>query len=144
MKISTKGRYALRIMIDLAVHNTGEYIPLKNVAERQGISTKYMEQIIPALGKAGLVKSTRGSQGGYKLSTDPNKCTAGDIVRCLEGDLVPVACAADEDCCERADQCVAIEVWQQISDAVDNVVDNITLQHLVDRYYEKTGSSYSI
>lgn len=144
MKISTKGRYALRIMIDLAINNTGEYIPLKTVASRQGISNKYMEQIIPALGNAGLVKSTRGSQGGYKLSADPNKCTAGDIIRCLEGDLIPVPCAADEDCCERSEQCVSIEVWQQIKTAVDNVVDGITLQNLVDRYYDKTGNNYSI
>lgn len=144
MKISTKGRYALRIMIDLAIHNTGEYIPLKTVAERQGISTKYMEQIIPALGKAGLVKSIRGSQGGYRLAAAPDKCTAGDIIRCLEGDLAPVPCASDKLSCERAEQCVTIEVWEQIKAAVDNVVDSITLQQLVDRYYEKIGGDYSI
>lgn len=139
MKISTRGRYALRIMLDLAVHNTGEYIPLKTIAERQEISGKYLEQIIPTLSKAGLVMSTRGSQGGYRISTDPEKCTVGTIVRCLEGSLVPVVCVEDESCCARSDKCITIEVWQRIKEAVDDVVDNITLQQLVDRYHQKAG-----
>lgn len=144
MKISTKGRYALRIMLDLAIHNTGEYIPLKTIAGRQEISSKYLEQIIPALSKAGLVRSTRGSQGGYRLAVEAETCTVGTIVRCVEGDLNPVPCVTDEDCCKRADKCVTIEVWQQVKRAVDNVVDNVMLQDLVDRYHEKVADDYSI
>lgn len=141
MKISTRGRYALRIMLDLAINNTGEYIPLKTIAERQEISGKYLEQIIPALSKAGMVMSIRGSQGGYRISTRPEECTVGTIIRCLEGGLGPVSCVEDENCCDRADKCVTIEVWQQIKNAVDDVVDNITLQQLVDRYLQKVGSN---
>lgn len=141
MKISTRGRYALRIMLDLAIHNTGEYIPLKIIAERQEISGKYLEQIIPTLSKAGLVSSTRGSQGGYRISTHPEECTVGTIIRCLEGSLSPVSCAEDEDCCDRVEKCVTIEVWQQIKNAVDDVVDNITLRQLMDRYHQKIGSN---
>ena len=108
MKISTKGRYALRLMLDLAVHNTGEYIPLKEIAARQEISDKYLEQIIPALGKAGYVRSTRGSQGGYALANHPSHYTAGMIVRLLEGDMSPVPCimTGGTISCNRAAECV--------------------------------------
>ena len=96
MKVSTKGRYALRIMIDLAEHNTGEYIRLKDISKRQGITLKYMEQIMPILTKSGYVKSFRGNNGGYMLAKRPEEYTAGEILRAAEGSLAPVGCIEDE------------------------------------------------
>ena len=89
MKISTKGRYAVRVMLDLAFHNTGEYVKVKQIAQRQGISEKYLEQIIAILNKAGYVKSTRGAQGGYRIAGEPNNYTVGMILRLTEGNLCP-------------------------------------------------------
>jgi Rrf2 family protein len=139
MKISTKGRYALRLMLDLAVHDTGTAIPLKEVASRQGISVKYLEQIVTQLSRGGLVRSVRGAVGGYFLIRKPEEYTVGEILRQLEGSLAPVQCADPDFPCDRADQCVTLEVWQKIEQAVSNVVDNITLGDLVRRYEEKTG-----
>lgn len=142
MKISTKGRYALRLMLDLAVHDTGAAIPLKEVASRQDISVKYLEQIVTQLSRGGLVRSARGAVGGYFLARKPEEYTVGEILRQLEGSLAPVQCADPGSApCERADQCVTIEVWQKIEQAVADVVDHITLADLVHRYEEKTGHS---
>ena len=106
MKISTKGRYAVRVMLDLAVHNTGEYIKVKQIAERQEISEKYLEQIISVLNKAGFVKSTRGAQGGYRIAGNPENYTVGMVLRLTEGKLCPVSCLEDEvNQCERCDTC---------------------------------------
>lgn len=138
MKISTKGRYALRLMLDLAVHDTGSAIPLKEIAARQDISVKYLEQIVTQLSRGGLVRSARGAVGGYFLARAPEDYTVGEILRQLEGSLAPVQCA--DSCnapCEKADQCVTIEVWQKIERAVSDVVDHITLADLVRRYHEK-------
>ena len=138
MKISTKGRYALRLMIDLAENNTGTPISLKDVARRQGISDKYLEQIISILNKAGYVRSIRGAQGGYVLKKSPEKYTVGMILRQTEGSLSPVSCIEDDEIvCERKDACVTSVVWKKISDAINDVVDNITLQDLVDMQREK-------
>lgn len=141
MKISTKGRYALRFMVDLALHRGKQYIPLKEIAQRQGISEKYLEQIVPALNKAGYVQSTRGSQGGYRLSHPPETYSVGMIVRLMEGELAPAPCAGqpDHNSCPRADECVTVVVWEKIREAVDNVVDCITLGDLVAEYHAKTG-----
>jgi Rrf2 family protein len=136
MRISTKGRYALRLMLDLAINHNGEYIPIKSIAVRQEISDKYLEQIITQLSKAGYVKSVRGSQGGYMLAKNPEEYTVGMILRLMEGDLSPVACL-ENNSCKRIDICVTIEVWKKIKDAVEAVVDNITLADLVKRQYEK-------
>jgi len=144
MKISTKGRYALRLMLDLALNNTGEYIPIKRIAERQEISEKYLEQIITQISRAGYVRSVRGSQGGYQLSRAPEEYTVGMILRLMEGDLSPVACLDATDSCDRADRCVTVEIWQQLKDAIENVVDNVTLADLVKRYYEKGSCEYVI
>ena len=133
MKISTKGRYALRLMIDLGENNTGTPVSLRDVAKRQGISEKYLEQIISILNKAGYVRSVRGAQGGYLLRREPKEYTVGDILRLTEGSLAPVTCVEDEDMpCERQDNCVTVIVWKKINEAINNVVDNITLQDLVD------------
>lgn len=138
MKISTKGRYALRIMLDLATREPGEYISIKDVSASQAVSDKYSEQIINQLNKAGFVKSTRGSKGGYRLADDPKNYTVGMILRLMEGSLAPVACIeSTANPCERSEKCVTVEVWQKINDAVNDVVDNITLEDLVDRQVEK-------
>lgn len=141
MKISTKGRYALRLMIDLGENNTGTPISLRDVAKRQGISEKYLEQIISILNKAGYVRSVRGAQGGYLLRREPKEYTVGDILRLTEGSLAPVTCVEDEEMpCERQDNCVTVIVWKKINEAINNVVDNITLQDLVDWQNEKNGN----
>ena len=139
MKISTKGRYALRLMLDLAIHSEGSAVPLRDVAQRQEISDKYLEQIVTQLSRAGLVRSVRGAGGGYLLTRTPEGYTVGEILRVLEGSLAPVSCADGVGCCERADRCVTVEVWREIQAAVDGVVDNLTLADLVRRYHEKCG-----
>lgn len=141
MKISTKGRYALRLMIDLAENSNGTPISLKDVARRQKISDKYLEQIISLLNKAGFVRSVRGAQGGYLLKNDPEQYTVGMILRQTEGSLAPVACIEDDEIvCDRQEQCVTSIVYKRINDAVAEVVDNITLQDLVDWQSEKNGT----
>ena len=137
MKISTKGRYALRLMLDLALHSGGSAVSLRDAAARQEISDKYLEQIVTQLSRGGLVKSVRGAGGGYLLTRKPEEYTVGEILRQLEGELSPVSCLAGGCRCSRADQCVTIEVWQEIQSAVDGVVDRITLRDLVDRYHAK-------
>lgn len=145
MKISTKGRYAVRVMLDLAVHNTGEYIKVKQIAERQGISEKYLEQIISVLNKAGYVRSVRGAQGGYRLTKDPADYTVGMILRLTEGSLSPVACLdADENECERCDTCDTLAVWKQLEEAINNVVDHVTIADLLEKQQERLGSQYVI
>ena len=141
MKISTKGRYALRLMIDLAENSSGNPVSLKDVAKRQGISDKYLEQIISVLNKAGYVRSVRGAQGGYLLKSDPETYTVGMIRRQTEGSLAPVSCIEDDEIiCDRQEQCVTSIVYKKINDAISNVVDNITLQDLVDWQSEKNGT----
>lgn len=131
MKISTKGRYALRLMMDLAENNNGSPISLKDVAKRQDISDKYLEQIISILNKAGYVRSVRGAQGGYMLKMEPQNYTVGMILRQTEGSLAPVACIEDDEIvCDRQQQCVTSIVYKKINDAISGVVDNITLQDL--------------
>lgn len=140
MKISTKGRYALRLMLDLAIHNTGEAISLKDIAKRQEISDKYLEQIISVLNKAGYVKSIRGAQGGYMLKKAPKDYTIGMILRLTEGTLAPVSCVKEDSECAREGNCVTYMVWKKINDAVAEVVDNITLEDLVDWQMQKGGN----
>ncbi len=139
MKVSTRGRYALRLMLDIALECGRGPVSLRDVAQRQDISDKYLEQIVTPLGRAGLVRSVRGAGGGYLLTKAPEEYTVGEILRCLEGSLAPVSCAEDPCCCGRAGQCVTVEVWEQILAAVSSVVDHITLADLVKRYYEKGG-----
>ena len=141
MKISTKGRYALRIMIDLAEHGKGEYIRLKDISERQGITLKYMEQIMPMLTKAGYVRSYRGDNGGYMLAHEPEFYTAGDILRTTEGSLAPIPCLEDvPNRCERQDQCRTLKFWEGLSKVIDEYVDSVTLADLA----ENADSMYYI
>lgn len=144
MKISTKGRYALRMMLDLAMYSEGGPVCLKDVARRQQISDKYLEQIIAILNKAGYVRSVRGAQGGYLLKKDPAEYTVGMILRLTEGDLAPVGCVgAEKEECERKEGCVTIRIWQQINDAVNQVVDNITLADMLE-WQAELSDQYSI
>jgi Rrf2 family transcriptional regulator, cysteine metabolism repressor len=136
MKLSTKGRYGLLAMIDLALHNSEGQISLKYIAERQGISENYLEQLFAVLRKAGLVKSTRGAQGGYVLIQVPELITVGAVLRALEGSLAPVDCVFENDPtkCDRSEICVTKLIWEKIRDRVNDVVDSITLGDLVDEY----------
>ena len=132
MKISTRGRYGLRAMVEIALVKEG-HISLKNIAERQGISESYLEQLIAPLKKAGFVKSERGSLGGYSLAKDPGSITAGDILRTLEGDLRPTDCyiVNPELECEKGTGCTTQIVWQKIADSINEVVDSIMLSDLL-------------
>ena len=133
MKISTKGRYALRLLLDLAEHNTGTPIRVKEIATRQNISEKYLEQIVGILNKAGYVQSIRGAQGGYLLKKEPNACIIGEILRLTEGSIAPVSCVEEqESVCERKENCVSVILWEKINNAISDVVDNTTLQDLMD------------
>ena len=132
MRISTRGRYAVRLMLDLATNYTGKSIRLKDVAKRQEISDKYLEQIISILNKAGFVRSVRGPQGGYALQQTPDKYTIGMILRLTEGSLSPVECLDDNGAiCEREENCVTQILWKKLDDAIKGVVDNITLEDLM-------------
>lgn len=144
MKVSTKGRYALRLMIDIAIHNDAGPVRIKDIAIRQEISDKYLEQIISILHKAGYVRSIRGPQGGYLLVKPPKDYTVGMILRLTEGSLAPVACLEYEDnACERQEDCATLRLWKQLNDAIRGVVDKVTLQDLVDWQLEN-GNNYSI
>lgn len=146
MKISTKGRYAVRVMLDLALNDTGEYVKVREIAKRQEISEKYLEQIIAVLNKAGFVRSTRGAQGGYKIAKDPSQYTVGMILRLTEGSLCPVACLETENNeCERCDTCETLQVWKDLNDAINKVVDGVTIADLVARHQERIANmDYSI
>ena len=133
MKISTKGRYALRLMIDLALNNTGENVSIKAISARQNISTKYLEQIIAMLNRAGYVKSERGSNGGYKLTKKPEEYTVGMILRLTEGSLAITTCTEDEqNQCERYGSCPTVHLWEKLNKAISDVVDNITIADLAE------------
>lgn len=132
MKISTKGRYGLRLMLDLATFTAGEPVPLKEIAERQDISDKYLEQIVTHLNRAGLVRSIRGAQGGYTMGMSPSQITIGDILRATEGSVCLVDCAKDPNCCEKSEKCIASAVWRKVHLAVEDVVNTITLQDAID------------
>ncbi len=135
MNISTKGRYGLRAMVDIAVHSFGDYIPLKIIAERQSISENYLEQVFSVLRKANLVKSARGSQGGYTLSKEASKITVGEVLRTLEGDLDITGDdggALDVD--KTIKVCINTLVWQEVNEQINKVMDSVTLQDLVEKY----------
>ncbi len=145
MKISTKGRYALRMLIDLAEHNNDGFIALKDIAERQGISKKYLEQIVPILNKSDILQANRGFQGGYKLAQEPNKYTIGMILRLTEGSLAPVSCLdQNPNQCERSKECVTLPIWQGLNKVINDFLDNITLQDILDQQRELYSNDYMI
>lgn len=136
MKISTKGRYALRIMLDLAFHSAGDLVPLKDIARRQDITVKYMEQIISPLSKAGLVISLRGSSGGYRLARAPKDYTCGDILRVVEGPLVPTESFSGSGAAvggQSAEESATLEFWKGLSRVINEYVDSVTLEDLMNR-----------
>ncbi len=133
MKISTKGRYALRMMIDIAVNGVDKPVCMKDISERQNISVKYLEQIISVLNKAGYVRSIRGPQGGYQIAKQASDYTVGMILRLTEGSLAPVACLDyGENDCPRQDTCATLELWKRLDQAIRGVVDTVTLADLVE------------
>lgn len=138
MKISTKGRYALRLMIDLAVNGEDGFVSLKDVAQRQQISMKYLEQIAGLLSKAGLLRSGRGAQGGYCLTRRPEEYTVGSILRLTEGNLAPVACLeGEENLCERCDRCATLDFWTGLYATINTYIDRFTLADLARAEREK-------
>lgn len=137
MKLSTRGRYGLRAMFDLALNYNKEYISLNSIAERQGISEGYLEQLIIPLKKAKLVKGARGSQGGYILSKAPSEITIGEVLRVLEGSLALVDCLRDDSKCKKIDRCVTRMIWKKMSDSLSKLVDSVTLEELVKDYRDK-------
>lgn len=135
MKLSTKGRYGLRAVLDLAVHTKDEAVALSQVAERQGISINYLEQLIAKLKKSGIVLGIRGAQGGYLLARPAEEISIGEILRALEGDLNPVDCSEvtnSDNPCSQSDSCVTKYVWKRISDSINDAVDGIMLSELVE------------
>ena len=141
MKISTKGRYALRMMLEFAMSG-GQSTKLNQVAQRQQISVKYLEQIAMILCRAGYIKSMRGAQGGYRLARDPKDYTVGEILRLTEGSLAPVPCLEDEpNQCSRAAGCAVLSVWKDLADAINQVVDRVTLADLVEEQKNKPGQN---
>lgn len=131
MKISTRGRYALRIMIDLATNDRGEFIALKDIAERQEVSNKYLEQIIAMLNKAGYLETARGNNGGYKLAKKPSEYRVGDILRATEGKLAPIDCLTDTGICKRKENCKTYSFWEGLDQVITQYVNSKTLEDLI-------------
>ena len=137
MMISTKGRYALRLMVDIAMNDAEQPVRIKDIAERQQISIKYLEQIISLLNKSGYVKSIRGPQGGYKLAKEPKDYTVGMILRATDGSLAPVSCLEyEENDCPRHADCVTLKLWEKLDVAIKDIVDNTTLADLINWHEE--------
>lgn len=134
MKLSTRSRYGIHAMYDLACAGPGEPQSIKAIAERQRIPEAYLEQLISPLRKSGLVKSVRGAQGGYLLARPPEEITVGQVVRSLEGDLNLVDCLAEENACERACSCATRVVWRKLNDGLNRIADSITLRDIIDDY----------
>ena len=145
MKISTKGRYAVRLMYDLAVHHTGDWVALKDVSRRQGISVKYLEQIVRQLSICGYLKSLRGPHGGYQLAKEPADYTIYEILQFTEGSLQPVACLDDEiNQCGRYHECPTIGIWEGLGQVIREYLSQITLEDIVERAKEKGGNDFVI
>ncbi len=133
------------MLIDLAEHGSDDFIALKDIAQRQNISKKYLEQIIPVLNKSDLLQASRGFQGGYRLAKSPDKCTVGEILRLTEGNLSPVACLDHDPVqCERSGECPTLPVWQGLSRVINEYLDGITLQDILDQQKARYADSYMI
>jgi len=145
MKISTKGRYSLRLLLDLAERKDEGYVALKDIAERQGISKKYLEQIVILLNRTDILRTNRGYQGGYMLAKSPDQYTVGQILRITEGGICPVSCLEDEqNQCLRSNYCKTLPVWQGLDRVMNEYLDGITLQNILDSYKVKGADEYYI
>ena len=142
MKISTKGRYALRMLVDLAENDKDGFISLSDIAERQGISKKYLEQIVPALNSGGILRRSRGYHGGYKLAKKPEECTVGEILRMTEGSLAPVSCLEPGNTCDRSKACDTLFIWQGLETVVNEYLDGITLKQIINKKAKKKANNY--
>jgi Rrf2 family protein len=140
MRLSTKVRYSVRLMLELALSYDQGNVRLRDVAERQGVSEKYLEHLVAALKAAGLVRGMRGRHGGYTLARPPAEIPLSEIHAALEGSLAPVECVDDPEVCSREKQCVARDIWKEVRDAVKDILESTTLEDLVDRYRQKVGS----
>lgn len=145
MFISTKGRYALRMLLDLAEHQNDGYVALKDIADRQDISKKYLEQIVPLFNQSDVLRTNRGFNGGYRLAKSPDKYTVGEILRITEGSLSPVACLDHDPVeCARSNNCATLPVWQGLYQVINEYLDGITLQDILDQQRERYTNDYSI
>ena len=137
MRVSTKGRYGLRALVDLAEHEEGKAIPIREISERQNISEQYLEQLFATLRKAELVKSVRGAHGGYMLNREPEDISVADIITTLEGPIAPVDCVVEDDFCNYIDNCVIHGLWSELADAINGVIENMSLADLRDKAIEE-------
>jgi Rrf2 family protein len=145
MKISTKGRYALRMLLDLAEHKDDGFISLKEISERQNISKQYLEQIVSLLNTSNILRANRGKQGGYMLTKEPAQFTVGQILRITEGSLAPVTCLEGEvNQCERSVSCVTLPMWKELYKTIAGYLDSVTLQDMLDQYKEQNADYYMI
>ncbi len=144
MKFSTKARYGLRAILDMAIYQNSGPITLNSIAERQGLSEGYLEQLMAPLKKSGIVKSIRGAQGGYILAKQPKDITTGEIIRALEGPIAPVACVSEDfpEECDRAEGCVTRMVWARVRDSIAGALDSLTLQDLVEESRKQTEKGH--
>jgi len=134
LKVSTKGRYALRMLLDLAEHKDDGFIPLKDIAQRQDISKQYLEQIVSIINSSGALRANRGKQGGYMLAKEPSEYTVGQLLRITEGNLAPIACLEDKvNQCERVKKCKTLSMWKGLNKVIADYLDGITLQDLLDK-----------
>lgn len=145
MKISTKGRYALRMLIDLAEHQGDGFVSLKDIAARQEISKKYLEQIVAMLNRPDILRTNRGYQGGYRLAKPAEEYTVGDILRLTEGGLTPVSCLETDGVhCDKADTCATLPIWQGLNKVINQYLDSITLQDVLEAQQERYPYDYVI
>ncbi|MDR3211088.1 MAG: Rrf2 family transcriptional regulator [Planctomycetota bacterium] len=145
MKFSTKSRYALRMMLDLVINVNDGFISLKDISRRQEISIKYLEQIVMQLTRSGLLRSSRGPQGGYKLARNPSEYTPGDVIRAIEGNIAVVVCLENEpNHCHRSSFCTTLEFWKGLNETLATYLDSTTLSAMADDYRQNLPLDYSI
>ena len=145
MRISTKGRYALQMLLDLAEHRNNGFIALKEIAERQHISKQYLEQIVSIISNSRILRTNRGKHGGYMLAQEPSDITVGQVLRITEGSLAPIACLEDEvNQCERVETCKTLSMWKGLNKVITDYLDSITLQDIMGKYQEQQVDNYSI
>jgi len=145
LKISTKGRYALRMLLDLAEHRNDRFIALKEIAERQNISKQYLEQIITIINNSMILRTNRGKHGGYMLAKEPSEITVGQILRITEGNLSSISCLEGEvNQCDKVDTCKTLYIWKELNKVIADYLDSVTLQDILNKYQEQQIDNYVI